>query len=103
MAMRLLLCLLIASCTGFRLTQQLGPQLLPLNRCALPPAIFMVESDSQEAGSDFVGPEPEEEQSVKSSTGAGVMPEKFLGVFDMSTTAGSLGASLTVAVIFCGA
>ena len=29
------------------------------------------------------------------------MPTKFMGVFDMTTGAGSLGGSFTVAVIFC--
>ena len=43
--------------------------------------------------------EPAEPPSVKEK-GAGVMPDKFL-IFDMKTSTGSLGASLTVSVIFC--
>ena len=42
-----------------------------------------------------------ETQPKPKSTGAGVMPEKFMGVFDMSSGIGSLGASLTVSVMFC--
>jgi len=38
---------------------------------------------------------------IEERSGAGVMPSKFLGVFDMSTGFGSLGGSISVAVMFC--
>lgn len=42
----------------------------------------------------------EEPAEPPKEKGAGVMPDKFL-IFDMKTSTGSLGASLTVSVIFC--
>ena len=75
---------------------------------AIPTASHLAVSRSRpvrlaEEGTE-AAPTPEAAAPAKSDTessGAGVMPDNFMGIFDMKTTFGSLGASLTVAVIFC--
>ena len=91
MARLLVLCCAVVACSALRVqpTTLRGPSLRRVHpRCS-------------EADADGAESEPPAPASAPDLSGQGVMPDKFLGVFDMKSTAGSLGASLVVAVIFC--
>lgn len=91
MARLLVLCCAVVACSALRVqpTTLRGPSLRRVHpRCS-------------EADADGAESEPPALASAPDLSGQGVMPDKFLGVFDMKSTAGSLGASLVVAVIFC--
>ncbi|KAL1520636.1 hypothetical protein AB1Y20_022209 [Prymnesium parvum] len=98
MALRFsLLALLLLGAAALRVP--LAPRGAAASRCARP--LMMADADDSSASAQPSeeppppSPPPMTEKEIRRS----MMPTDFLGVFDVSTTAGALGASIVVA---CG-
>uniref|UniRef100_A0A7S2HCU3 H(+)-exporting diphosphatase n=1 Tax=Haptolina brevifila TaxID=156173 RepID=A0A7S2HCU3_9EUKA len=94
--------LLIATCDAFQVVPGIARNLQPVSLHepllrALPP--WLVESNEDKEGEAPETNAPEAKAEVK-KTATGGMPTDFLGVFDVTTTFGALGASIVVSVLF---